>query len=178
MSDFQTYYKSKFRDDINRFFSTIPDESKFHDDINRKETFSIQYERLTPALKHLNFLEKEGKENFGVALFFTVLVDMVCFSHFKVSYAKFRNLTMYPKFIGNCRSGCLYHYHPNDIFLAMNKGHTSALSHLFFKVKFIEAIEIMSIETINFFKEHLSEIDGELFWDKCKKEFPYNTNKL
>ncbi|MGI6410687.1 MAG: hypothetical protein ACOX0V_05540 [Bacteroidales bacterium] len=45
MTDFKTYYNSRFRDDINRFFSTIPDASRFHEDTENKQTFSIQYER-------------------------------------------------------------------------------------------------------------------------------------
>jgi len=66
MTDFKTYYNSNFRDDLNRFFSTIPDESKFHEDNQNKQTFSIQYERLTPAFDHLNFLDKDRKEYFAV----------------------------------------------------------------------------------------------------------------
>ena len=178
MTDFKTYYNSKFRDDINMFFSTIPDESRFHEYTQNKLTFSIQYERLTPAFDHLDFLDKEGKEYFGVALFFTVLTDMVCFSHFKPYYSIFKNMTRYPKFIGNCPGGCNFHYHPSDIFFAMNKGRSSTEPHLVFYDKFIEAIETMSNETISFFREHLTEIEGETFWLKCKKEFPYKTEKI
>ncbi|MCZ2129795.1 MAG: hypothetical protein LC109_05945 [Bacteroidia bacterium] len=57
MTDFKTYYNSRFREDINRFFSTIPDASRFHEDTENKQTFSIQYERLTPAFDHFNFLD-------------------------------------------------------------------------------------------------------------------------
>jgi hypothetical protein len=126
MKDFKTYYNSNFRDDINRFFSTIPDESKFHEDIQNKQTFSIQYERLTPVFDHLDFLDKDRKEYFAVALFLTVLTYMVCFTYFKPNYNKFRNLTRYPKFIGNCPGGCRYHYHPSDIFFALNKGRSAS----------------------------------------------------
>ena len=69
MTDFKTYYNSEFRQDINQFFSTIRDESRFHNDNQAKQIFSIQYERLTPAGKHLDFLSKGEKEYFGVALF-------------------------------------------------------------------------------------------------------------
>jgi hypothetical protein len=31
----------------------------------------------------------------------------------------------------------------------------------------------MKEETINFFKEHLPEVNGDTFWEKCQKEFPY-----
>lgn len=116
MTDFKTYYNSKFRDDINSFFSTIPDESRFHEDNQNKLTFSIQYERLTPSFDHLKFLDKKGQEYFGVALFFTVLTDMVCFFHFKPYYSNFKNLTTNPN-DGNCPRGCNFHYHPSDIFL-------------------------------------------------------------
>ena len=75
MSDFKTYYNSRFRDDINRFFSTIPDESRFHEDRDNKQIFSIQYERLTPSRKHLDFLDIELKEYFGIALFFNSVVN-------------------------------------------------------------------------------------------------------
>ena len=175
MTDFKTYYNSKFREDINQFFSTIPDESRFHEDNQNKQTYSIQYERLTPSKNHLDFLSKEEKEFFGVALFFTILTDMVCFSHFKPSYRAFQNLTRYPKFIGNCPGGCHYHFHPNDIFWAMNKGRQASEEHLLFYDKFLEAVETMKYETIIFFKEHLETIEGEIFWAKCKNEFPYKS---
>lgn len=80
MTDFSRYYNSKFLEDLNRFFSTIPDESKFHEDKQNKLIFSVQYERLTPAYNHLDFLEKETKEYFGIALFFAVMSDMVCYT--------------------------------------------------------------------------------------------------
>lgn len=173
MTDFKTYYNSKFRQDINQFFSTIPDESRFHEDNQSKQTFSVQYERLTPSKNHLDFLSKEEKEYFGVALFFTVLTDMVCFSQYKSYYQKFKSLTRYPKFIGNCPGGCHYHYHPNDIFFAMNKGQEPTQDHLLFYDKFIEAFDTIQNETIEFLKVHLEEIDGEAFWNRCKNEFPY-----
>ncbi len=173
MTDFKTYYNSSFREDINRFFSTIPDESRFHEDTQNKQTLSIQYERLTPALDHLDFLDKEKKEFFGIALFLTVLTDMVCFAHFKSYYSKFKNLTRYPKFIGNCPGGCHYHLHPRDIFFAITKDLSPTEPHLLFREKFIVAIEIMKSETVNFINEHLPEVDSENFWSKCRSELPY-----
>jgi hypothetical protein len=173
MNDFKTYYHSKFRNDINKFFSTIPDESKFHEDTINHQIYSIQYERLTPDFDHLNFLSKEEKEYFGVALFFTILTDMVCFFHFKPFYSRFQSLTKYPKFIGSCPGGCRYHFHPMDLFRAMNKGRSSSEPQLVFYDKFLGAIETMKEETINFFNEYLPEIDGIAFWEKCQAEFPF-----
>jgi len=69
MIDFKTCYNSQFRQDINKFFSTIPDESRFHEDKDQKQIFSIQRERLTPQKNHLDFLDKETKELFGLPCF-------------------------------------------------------------------------------------------------------------
>ena len=174
MTDYKTYYNTRFRKDITRFFSTIPDKSRFHEDNQNKQIFSIQYERLTPTLNHLDFLNKEEKEYFGIALFFTVLTDMVCYSHFKTFYNDFFKLKRYPKLIGNCPSGCNYHCNPSDIFAAMNYGRDILdINRLDFFEKFNESIETMENETIGFFREHLPEIDGYTFWVKCKNEFPY-----
>ncbi|PIV97007.1 MAG: hypothetical protein COZ16_02715 [Flavobacteriaceae bacterium CG_4_10_14_3_um_filter_31_253] len=178
MTDFKTYYSSKFRQDINQFFSTIPDDSRFHEDKDNKQIFSIQHERLTPSKNHLDFLDKDEKEYFGVALFFTVLTDMVCYTYYKDKYEKFQRLTRYPKLIGNCLSWCHYHLHPRDIFYAMNQGRKPSEPQLLFIDKFFDAIETMKIETIEFFNKHLSEINGEIFWENCQREFPFVNNHI
>ena len=167
-----------FREDLNLFFSTIPDESKFHEDKQNKLIYSVQYERLTPAFDHLDFLNKEAKEYFGVALFFTVLTDMVCFAHFKTHYKKFRSLTRYPKFIGNCPCDCHVHHHPIEIFLALNKACSNKKNHLDFFDKLLDSIDTMQKETISFLTEHMPEIEGEMFWKKCVKEFPCKTDRI
>ncbi len=174
MNSFKTYYVSKFQKDLGQFFSTIPNESKFHEDTRYKQLFSIQYGRLTPSSSHLNFLKNEEKELFGVALFFTVQTDMVCFTHFKSNYLDFKTLTRCPKFIGNCPGGCNYHYHPSNIFASMNKD-LDVLSEegLNFYDKFNESIETIKVETLEFFENYLPAINGNEFWDKCKNEFPY-----
>jgi hypothetical protein len=82
MTNFEIYYNYQFRQDINKFFSTIPDNSRFHEDKHQKQVFSIQHERLTPQKNHLDFLDKGTKELFGVVLFFTILTDMVCYTHY------------------------------------------------------------------------------------------------
>jgi hypothetical protein len=176
--NFATYYTIRFRQDINQFFSTIPDQSLFHEDNQNKQTLSIQYERLTKDFDHLNFLSKTEKEYFGIALFFTVLSDMVCYSHYKNHYQKFKELTRYPKFIGNCPGGCQYHHPPSNIFYAMNFSRTKPLEllsseRLEFYEKFIEAMPTIEKETKDFFTKYLAEIDGQEFWGKCKSDFPY-----
>lgn len=171
MESFETYYRNKFRQDINKFIESVPDKSKYHDDPEKRQVVTIQFERLASASGHLNFLGKEDKEFFGIALFFTILADNVCFTHYKAHYSSFQKLTLYPKFIGDCPGGCNYHHHPVNVFEAMNKG-LSGDNRLSFRKKFSESIEVMKDEITDFFREHLSEIDGEEFWKKCRNEFP------
>ena len=173
MTDYRTYYNTTFRQDINQFFSTIPDESRFHQDKEKKQILSIQYERLTTSKNHLDFLNSDDREYFAVALFFTILSDMVCYTYYQGYYNKFQSLTKYPKLIGNCLSWCRYHLHPKEIFVAMNQGKTATEKHLVFRDKFLEAIEPMKDEMTDFFENYLTEINGEDFWNKCKNEFPY-----
>ena len=35
----------------------------------------------------------------------------------------------------------------------------------------------MEKETKDFFIDHLTEIDGQLFWEQCKEEFPYRLKR-
>ena len=178
MREYESYYNNRFRQDLNKFFSSIPDDSRFHEDREHKQIFSVQYHCLTMDSGHLNFLSKSEKEYFGVALYFTVLVDMVCYSDFNQFYNEFQKLTRYPKFIGNCLSACRIHFHPSEIFDAMNSrapltNEDNVSSKLVFKDVFLEAIPIMKWETLDFFSNHLKEIDGCVFWERCEEEFLY-----
>jgi hypothetical protein len=182
MNDFYKYYNGQFRNDLQMFFATIPDRSKFHDNSQDKTAFTIQLERLTQNLDHLDFLpDDKDRVKFGVALFFTVLVDEVCFSHFKQNYSAFKQLTLYPKFIGNCPGGCRFHLHPSDIFFAMNKydkiKNTKTQRHLNFFETFSEAAPVMEKETKDFFSNLMTTINGNEFWERCTKEFPYRLDK-
>ena len=175
MNEFETYYKNKFQKDILAFFSTVPEFSKhtFED----KSEFTIQYQTLTKDFKHLDFLTTKEKSYFGTALFFTVLVDQVCYSHFGQFYDKFKRLTLYPKFVGNSPSTDRTNFNPSDIFLAFNYSRDERkkieTETIIFWDVFEEAAPIMENETKGFFKQHLPDIDGQQFWDKCRKHFPY-----
>jgi hypothetical protein len=177
MSDFSEYYTNRFRRDMNRFFSTIPEQSKFHRDREAKSIFSIQEERLKPSLGHQSFLDNSEIENFAVSLYFSVFVDMVCYSEFKPYYEHFRKLTLYPKLIGNCMHTCRFHLHPSEIFRNMNaseiiRRNGDLVPKLQFHTKFLKAIPVMHEEMNIFFQTHLPEIDSNKFWLKCVDEFP------
>ena len=136
-----------------------------------KNLFTIQYGRLTPERKHLDFLDKETKELFGVALFFIVLIDMVCYTHYNFIYPEFQKLTWYPKLIGNCETECLWHLHPKDILEAMDLKRHESLLYFTLDDKYSEAIEYMKQATINFFNLTWISVSGDEFWSYCKSSF-------
>jgi hypothetical protein len=176
MIDFETYYHNKFRQDILRFFSTIPESSKHT--FGDKSFFTIQYQTLTKDFNYLDFLDLKEKAYFGTALFFTVLVDQVCYTYYQQHYDKFRILTLYPKFVGNSPSTDQTNIYPGDIFAAFNYSRDDRKKYETPRVEFWEvftnAVTSMEKEIVDFFKEHLTLIDGVEFWNNCKKEFPYH----
>lgn len=116
MVEFHTYYNNEFRSDLNTFLSTIPNESRYHHNLETRREITIQLGRLTSKHHHLDFINQATRLNFAHALYWTILVDMVMYTHFQSSYDSFRNLTNYPKLIGNCTLGCYHHYHPRNIY--------------------------------------------------------------
>jgi hypothetical protein len=169
MNEFQKYYVSQFKNDLNKFFSLIPNESKFHDDIEKKETYSIQIDKLKPQSGYLDFLSTNDKEYFILSLYFIILFDMVCYSTFKSDYEKFRQNTKYPKFIGNCLSQCHFHLHPKNLLSTAfgNEYNTESLKNIF---KGSE--NFMKDQIFNLFDSQNITIDKNLFWIKCKNESP------
>ena len=118
--EFQAYYKIAFRSDLNTFLSTIPHTSLYHHNEETRTTVTIQLDRLTSNHHHLDFLNQATRLNFAHALYWTILVDMVMYTHFQASYDSFQKLTNYPKLIGNCTRGCYNHYHPRNIYDEMD----------------------------------------------------------
>jgi hypothetical protein len=175
MTSFQAYYRNQYQVDILKFFSKIPERSKhtFED----KHVFTIQYQALSQDFEYLGFLNKEQKANFGTALFFTVLVDQVCYTHFNRYYKRFQHLTRYPKFVGNSASTDRTNFPPRDIFSAMNYKRDNKLENSaridFFQI-FNDAVPVMEQEVKSFFPEYLPEIDAQDFWNTCVKEFPFH----
>ncbi len=162
---FEKYYNTLFRTHFNQFVSQIPDESKYHDDSERKEIITIQRERLTNKYEYLNFLSEQEYEKFVTALFYTILVDMVCYKHHKTHYKQFQSLTKYPKFIGDCTSACSYHFEPYRLFDFINYKFD-------YKISLREAAPTMQNNILGFLRDYLPEIDGELFWSQCKLNIP------
>ncbi len=166
MKDFKTYYKERFREDLNTFLSTIPNSSRYHNSVEKRDKITIQLERLTSKHKHLDFLSRGTKLNFAHALFWTILVDMAMYSHFKLSYSSFRKLTYYPKLIGNCPGGCHHHYHPRNIYSQMEL----IMEDETIKTLILPTTAFMKLEIESFLTEYLPEINISDFRNKIDKE--------
>ena len=170
MQDFKTYYLNNFQGDLLKFFESIAEDSKFHEDRERKRIYSIQYSRLKPEEGYLDFLNTEEKSLFGVSLFYTVLVDMVCYTHFKNHYSEFQSLTYYPKFIGDCPGACYLHFHPRGIFEAMNyQVDRFDECWINFSIVLQESESLIKDDIQDFFDKHVKEIDGKAFWKMFKR---------
>jgi gamma-glutamylcyclotransferase (GGCT)/AIG2-like uncharacterized protein YtfP len=166
---FIQYYLHQFKLDLSHFFSLIPNESKFHDDIKNKRIYTIQYEQLTPKKGNLGFLSNESKHNFLIALYYCVLIDMVCYTYFKPYYEKFNHITMYPKLIGDCLSACHYHLNPESIFQAVyDRNYSENNTILRRNLSLLK--EYYKIEVFQFLNEYLSDINQEEFWSRCISE--------
>lgn len=166
MKHFKSYYKERFRADLSTFLNTIPKTSRYHNNIGNRDEITIQLERLTSNHKHLDFLSMGTKLNFAHALFWTILVDMTMYSHFKLFYNSFRKVTYYPKLIGNCPGGCYHHYHPRNIYYQMellNEDET-------IKALILPTMAFMKLEIESFLTEYLPEINISDFLNKIDKE--------
>ena len=74
-------------------------------------------------------------------------------------------------------------YHPAQIFDAVygyvKRQRTSIKKEDLYNITDIEK-EFIKKETISFFDEHMKDVNGEVFWEKCKNEFPnmLNSNRF
>ncbi|MDL1927938.1 hypothetical protein FCG40_02965 [Fimbriimonadia bacterium ATM] len=166
---FKEYYGEPFRSDLGAIVASCPSlHSDWQDVVVQPRTLSIE----NPAI---NGLTLERRNLFATALFFTVLVDQVCYTHFRAYYPQFRDLTRYPKFRGDCPGGCHSHLHPKSIFNAIGSPHGPAYNWSG-RARFVDdAIEIMRAEVLDFFNTHLNAVDGEDFWRRCVEEMPQRT---
>lgn len=162
MREFHTYYKKDFRSDLNYFLGTIPDTSRYHHNFETRSEVTIQLDRLTSNHHHLDFLNESNRLNFAHALYWTILVDMVMYTHFKESYDTFRKLTMYPKLIGNCTRGCYHHYHPRNIYYQME----FKMSDEDINSSIISTKEPITSEIKSFFKSYIPKVNVSLFLER------------
>lgn len=188
---FKIYYKEYFRQDMSAFVRQIPIKGNKHYDM---QNFNIQYFFLTPNYQYLDIVPANRQGYFAVALFWTILIDQVCYSKFQFAYDNFLSKTMYPKFIGNCTapslmsSECGHNQHPSKVLLAINdyfdKGNSFDFDREIFKkdevgakrekIYFDEIFEksksVVMEEIKDYFEKHQPEINWEEFWRECVVE--------
>ncbi len=192
--EYVKYYREKYSNDLESFRQQIPIEGNKH---YHEDLFKIQYFQLTPSYNYLDFTEEVAE--FAVSLFFSILMDQVAFNQ-QLSggdYNKFRNLTNYPKFIGNCTSTsekfsqCGGNQHPISILKAINdfedEGNSLELDRLPYRNDeknpkrpiiqyseiFYKASIFFKIETKVFFEKNKIDMSWTNFWTlveiNCRK---------
>ncbi len=181
VNDFLLYYNIHFRKDLKRF----SDQIKHNPSRGCYSTSSknwVKYEHLTNAHNYLRVVEQpENFLNFGVALYFNVLLDQVLNTYFREKieqfvwnyrthyyYASHDILLKYfdmVKFIGE---NYARHAHPKFILKAMSNGDEVLLND--FKTKLNEVSPLMKSEMFDLFRLNDIGIDGTLFWEKCQDE--------
>ena len=159
---YREYYGDPFRNDIHEVIASRPTPDRH---ILEGREAVIQPHNLTTENPAICSWASERLELFATTLFFTTLVDQVCYSYYRDSYPHFQSLTRYPKFKGDCPGGCNSNLHPRSIFRVVGIGSISSPI-------FDEAVGIMRKEVIDFFQNILKNVDGGEFWRKCLNELP------
>lgn len=180
MIDYYKYYTRFFQKDLVNFMERVPynPHRKFNEEI-----YNIQYFLLTSNYCFLDTVPKDRRSHFIVALFWVVLIDQVCYTHYHSVYPAFQNNTKYPKFIGNCPGTCQYNLHPRKIFNAVNYYSINTRGGIYngFKLKqkrdrvhYYTTLEqskpIMMQEIKKYFQNNQPEVGWKEFWERCQFE--------
>ena len=181
--DFKKYYREFFSNDLKAFRQQIPILGNKH---YQKDVFKIQYFQLTPNYNYLDFLKNE-QAKFAISLFYSVLFDQVAYNISR-QYNSFKNVTNYPKFIGNCTSSsetfssCGQNQPPYSILMALNdfedKGNiiecdklpfkngekNTPRSIIYYSDIFYQAAIFLKQETKIIFEKNEFEMSWDNFW--------------
>ncbi len=168
---FAEYYGARFRDDLARVLGSAPAPNHLSEDAAE---VVIQPRVLSRQNQTLRLWPAERRALFGVALFFTVLLDQVCYTCFPALYESFRRLTEYPKFKGDCPGGCYQHLHPSLILSSLGRppGVTDSTVLPEYAQLLGEAIPVMQRKVREFCRDHFPALDAPAFWDRCLAEVP------
>jgi hypothetical protein len=170
MKKFEKYYLSDFRTDLSDAIQGIDFKPNHIGDAD------LALQPLTISGKN-GVIKKwtiERQNMFSVALFYTVLIDQVFYTHYGNSYQKFRQMTQYPKFIGDCPGGCRNHLSPSVILRSVGKEEYSR------ETTIAPEIQLLLQNSTRFFKQeaqdylgaYAQEIDVEELWEKCSQNIP------
>ena len=170
--NYREYYGQTFIEDLNAFRAWATASRVSHRE-NVDGVFAIQPHIIKENSKEIASWGTGRLGLFATALFFIVLVDQVCYTHFHYIYSKFQSLTRYPKLRGPCPGGC-QNRHPSSIFswLTPCLPQHDINFNLEFAPLVASALPIMKQEVFDFLKQHAPTVDKEAFWEKCAQHVP------
>jgi len=141
------YYHNQFRADLTKF---MPDTS-------------VPYfgHSWSTDCRGLNKIPIESRPTFLICLYFTVLVDQAMYTHYREYYQHFAILTQYPKF---CHGLGQFQKNPRELLhVPVQKGMVDKSA---MEKEFPSGMELFVDEVLDFFKNHMSNIDPAEFFDK------------
>lgn len=169
---FSSYFQNEFRSDFNELIEGARTMGEYgnHAVLPQPALQAITVGTQNPTVKSWS---ESKRDDFAVALFYTVLVDQICYSNFGSYYKHFRELTMYPKNVGNCLSACSYHSHPSEILKHVGTSVTPSQIEKRRKMV-LEAVPTIEKEILSFCERYMPELDGAIFWESCLQHIkPY-----
>jgi hypothetical protein len=109
----------------------------------------------------LNKIPKESRPNFLICLYFTVLIDQAMYTYYHLDYKHFAKLTQYPKF---CHGLGQFQKNPREILrVPVQKGMADKSA---MEKELPPGMELFVDEVVDFFKNHMTNIDSTEFFDK------------
>lgn len=161
--DFDGYYRNTFRYDLQAYINDIPYERRFHN----ADYHGIGY--TTPVIQlgdvkleanHIRLINEANRVDFALSLFHTVFVDQFFYTYYREDYQEFRKITLYPKLIGNCCSGCWHNANPKFcLHLLLTPWQTIEAKEMF-----SFTLSVMKNEILDFIQKYFPHIDVRIFW--------------
>ena len=166
---FLDYYRDSFRPDVHAVLSGLP---SLHP--HGSDELTIQPRTISLANPVVRRWGPEQRWAFASALYLTVLSDQVCYTHFGAAYPRFRELTQYPKWRGDCPGACWHHIHPINVFRSIGTevGQHRDILDLPYKTLPDGLINGMETEVTDFVSRYLDAVDADDFWARCDAELP------
>lgn len=154
---FRDYYQGIFRSDLVEVVSALPSGH----DLTEHGSVVIQPRTLSTENSFIRSLRRDRIDHLASALFWTILLDQVCYTYFSGQYWAFQQVTLYPKFHGDCPGGCYNNLHPQHILTQFGR-RRPRLS--------VDAAGVIREEVFELFPWPLSAISPSELWKRCLQE--------
>lgn len=165
---FAEYYGEPFRRDLDAVIAGLPPMHlpEGGDVILQPRILDSQ----NPAVRSLS---DKRRALFGAALFLTVVADQVCYSYYPEQYARFRELTRYPKLKGECFGMCHVHIHPsNALEVGRRSGGEAHGGTETGAALPADVLTVMRAEVETFVEQYLPGVSPSEFWGRIDDEIP------